>query len=198
MGPYSSRNALLRARHSLKCRSCHVLLATEYCTPTLSSECLQPSSQGHWLAVADQHSYFYYSRIALRESSTFGSMLDCLHLLSGSWTQVLKSLSSLRRVAGGGRGSPHALTNSEFACEVLLDELICKCFQLSGVLFITVFMCGVTTLVRVAHFDSRNVTALALLCTKFVVCSVLLSSFYKLQGFFNRPVLLLWFGRHVE
>jgi len=52
------------------------------------------------------------------------------------------------------------------------------------VLFITVFMCGVTTLLRVAHFDSRNVAALALLCTKFVVRSVLFSSFYKLQGLF--------------
>jgi hypothetical protein len=83
---------------------------------------------------------------------------------------------------GGGGGSPHASTNTKIACEVLLDELICKFFQLSGGLFtcITIFMC-VGSPVGVAHFDNRNVAGFALLCTKFVVCSMLLvSNFYKL------------------
>jgi hypothetical protein len=51
------------------------------------------------------------------------------------------------------------------------------------VLFIAVFLC-VGSLVRVAHFDNRNVAAFAFLCTKFVVCSALLSNFYKLWGIF--------------
>jgi len=60
----------------------------------------QPSSQGHRLAVADYHSYFYCTRIALREISTFGVHVKLF--TSGSWTQVLNSLSPLRRVVGGG------------------------------------------------------------------------------------------------
>ena len=80
----------------------------------------------------------------------------------------------------GGGESSHASTNSKIACEVLLDEFICKFFQLSGGLFITIFMC-VGSPVGVAHSDSRNVAGFALLCTKFVVCSVLLvSNFHKL------------------
>ena len=88
---------------------------------------------------------------------------------------------SLEFIEARGRGEgPHASTKSEFACEVLLDELICNCFQLPGVLFITVLMCVVSP-VRDAHFENRNVAAFALLCTRYVVCSVLLvSNFYKL------------------
>jgi len=175
MGPYSSRNALLRARHSLKCWSCHVLLATVYAArPHCHRNVLQPSSQGHWLAVADEHSYFCYSRIALRESSTFGSMLDCLHHLSGSWTQVLKSLSSLRRVnRWGGVLTPQQTQNSHASCCEMswyANAFSClECYLLPcscvgslhywGLLTLTVetlqlWLCCVQNLLYVAYFSA--------------------------------------------
>jgi len=177
IGPYSSRNAFLRARHSLKCWSWHVLLATGYCTSTLSSECLTAVFPGTLISSGGPSQLLLYPNRTPSDYHFWRCMLDYTFFLEAGHRFLRIWVHWGVWLEGGG--IRHASTNSESACKVLLDELICKCFQLSGVLFVTFFMC-VGSQVMVADFDNRNVSAFALLCT-FVVGSVLLlSNFYKL------------------